>query len=233
MATDEIRFGDNDNLSATVVNLVAADLLVILTDVDGLYTEFPTAGRRKPPLYDVIDRGDSGDRARRPGLGERFGRGGMITKLEAAASAASAAAPPPCCATAAHARRARLRAPPARIRWARCSSGERSPAASTGWPSRPHPGRAGPRRRRRKGADEARQEPAAGGHRRRAREVRHRRPGGLRGSPGRRDRPRARRLLVRRHPPHRGVPTREIDAVLGYSNGDEVIHRDDLVLLRF
>ncbi|MDX1648423.1 MAG: glutamate 5-kinase, partial [Myxococcota bacterium] len=35
VATEEIRFGDNDNLSATVVNLVAADLLVILTDVDG------------------------------------------------------------------------------------------------------------------------------------------------------------------------------------------------------
>ena len=36
VATEEIRFGDNDNLSATVVNLVGADLLVILTDVDGL-----------------------------------------------------------------------------------------------------------------------------------------------------------------------------------------------------
>ena len=50
VATEEIRFGDNDNLSATVVNLVAADLLVILTDVDGLWQR--RTGRRmraRPP----------------------------------------------------------------------------------------------------------------------------------------------------------------------------------------
>jgi len=41
VATEEIRFGDNDNLSATIVNLVGADLLVILTDVDGLYAAPP------------------------------------------------------------------------------------------------------------------------------------------------------------------------------------------------
>ena len=46
VATEEIRFGDNDNLSATVVNLVAADLLVILTDVDGLWQSPPEAGSR-------------------------------------------------------------------------------------------------------------------------------------------------------------------------------------------
>jgi glutamate 5-kinase len=54
VATDEIRFGDNDNLSATVVNLVDADLLVLLTDVDGLHVEKPTPGRPKPPLFDVV-----------------------------------------------------------------------------------------------------------------------------------------------------------------------------------
>ena len=55
VATDEIRFGDNDNLSATVVNLIAADLLVILTDVDGLYREPPREGAATPPLFDVIE----------------------------------------------------------------------------------------------------------------------------------------------------------------------------------
>ena len=46
VATEEIRFGDNDNLSATVVNLVGAELLVIISDVDGLYREPPRARSR-------------------------------------------------------------------------------------------------------------------------------------------------------------------------------------------
>jgi len=49
VATEEIRFGDNDNLSATVVNLVGADLLVILTDVDGLYDRPPDRKAAEPP----------------------------------------------------------------------------------------------------------------------------------------------------------------------------------------
>ena len=52
VATEEIRFGDNDNLSATVVNLVAADLLVVLTDVDGMYRRGANSFVTKPADMD-------------------------------------------------------------------------------------------------------------------------------------------------------------------------------------
>jgi len=72
VATEEIRFGDNDNLSATVVNLVAADLLVILTDVDGLWRNAPgaaDAAARRAARDLRRDRGrDARDRARSAGL---------------------------------------------------------------------------------------------------------------------------------------------------------------------
>jgi glutamate 5-kinase len=91
VATDEIRFGDNDNLSATVVNLIGADLLVILTDVDGLYRQRPEAGR-KNERFRVVDRIGPEVREAASGSESAFGRGGMITKLEAAGSAARAGA---------------------------------------------------------------------------------------------------------------------------------------------
>jgi glutamate 5-kinase len=87
VATDEIRFGDNDNLSATIVNLIGADLLVILTDVDGLHSEPPTPGQKKPKLFGVIERLTPEIWAAARGSDSSFGRGGMITKLEAARSA--------------------------------------------------------------------------------------------------------------------------------------------------
>jgi len=92
VATDEIRFGDNDNLSATVVNLVAADLLVILTDVDGFHREPPRAGQPLPPLYDVIDSVTSEIERAAEGSASAFGRGGMVTKLDAAQAAARSGA---------------------------------------------------------------------------------------------------------------------------------------------
>ncbi len=88
VATDEIRFGDNDNLSATVVNLIAADLLVILTDVDGLYREPPREGAAAPPLFDVIETVTPEIERAAAGSEHAFGRGGMTTKLEAARAAA-------------------------------------------------------------------------------------------------------------------------------------------------
>lgn len=91
VATEEIRFGDNDNLSATVVNLVGAELLVILTDVEGLYQAPPAPGKPLPALFGVVDDVADVDGAA-GGAGSAFGRGGMITKLEAARSAAGSGA---------------------------------------------------------------------------------------------------------------------------------------------
>ncbi|MEE2674054.1 MAG: glutamate 5-kinase [Myxococcota bacterium] len=88
VATDEIRFGDNDNLSAQIVNLVSADLLVILTDVDGLHHEKPVYGRPKPPLFGVIEGVTAEIESAALGSSNAFGRGGMITKVEAARAAA-------------------------------------------------------------------------------------------------------------------------------------------------
>jgi glutamate 5-kinase len=85
VATDEIRFGDNDRLAALVATVVHADALVLLTDVDGLYTAAPdTAGAER--IADVSDPQDVAgiDISRR---GSAVGTGGMITKLEAASLA--------------------------------------------------------------------------------------------------------------------------------------------------
>jgi len=87
VATEELRFGDNDNLSATIVNVVGAELLIILTDVDGLYREPPRPGRRRPPLIERVERVTPEIEAAAKGSDSRFGRGGMITKLQAARSA--------------------------------------------------------------------------------------------------------------------------------------------------
>jgi glutamate 5-kinase len=92
IATEEIRFGDNDNLAATIVNAVDADLLVILTDVDGLYERPPEPGRPRPPLIRTVDRITPAIREAASGAGTRVGSGGMITKLEAATKAARSGA---------------------------------------------------------------------------------------------------------------------------------------------
>jgi glutamate 5-kinase len=91
VATEEIRFGDNDNLSATVVNLVGADLLVILTDVEGLHRSPPEPGKPAPPLFGVVENVADVELAA-GGSSSAFGRGGMITKLEAVRSAAGSGA---------------------------------------------------------------------------------------------------------------------------------------------
>jgi len=92
VVTDEIRFGDNDNLSATLVNLIGAQLLVVLTDVDGLFERPPREGEPDPPLIDLVEHvTPEVERAAR-GSANAFGRGGMQTKLEAARSAARSGA---------------------------------------------------------------------------------------------------------------------------------------------
>jgi len=92
IATEEIRFGDNDNLAATIVNLVDADLLVILTDVEGLYESAPVPGRPAPALIQTVAKVTPAIERAASGAGTRFGSGGMITKLEAARNAAHSGA---------------------------------------------------------------------------------------------------------------------------------------------
>ena len=83
-----INFGDNDKLSALVASKTEADLLVILTDVDGLYTAEPSsADARLIPLVAEITL-EIEDLAREPSPASKAGRGGIRTKIEAARIAA-------------------------------------------------------------------------------------------------------------------------------------------------
>lgn len=92
VAIDELvgaNFGDNDNLSAIVADLVGADLLVILTDIDGLYDKDP---RNNPDAkrIETVTHIDDSIREMAGGSGSNRGTGGMTTKITAAAAATSA-----------------------------------------------------------------------------------------------------------------------------------------------
>jgi glutamate 5-kinase len=92
VATEEIRFGDNDRLAALVTHLVSADALILLSDVDGVYDDDPAHG----PAARVTDvRGDDDLAHVRLGtVGRRgVGSGGMVTKVAAARIAAGAGVP--------------------------------------------------------------------------------------------------------------------------------------------
>ena len=91
VVNDEIKFGDNDTLGALVANLVEADVLIILTDQPGLYSEDP----RKNPNARFIHEARAGDPALETmagGAGSGIGKGGMITKILAAKRAAGSGA---------------------------------------------------------------------------------------------------------------------------------------------
>jgi glutamate 5-kinase len=91
VVTDEIKFGDNDTLGALVANLIEADALVILTDQHGLFSADP----RKDPSAVLIEQGRAGDPALETmagGAGSSLGRGGMLTKILAAKRAARSGA---------------------------------------------------------------------------------------------------------------------------------------------
>ena len=93
MATEEIRFGDNDRLAALVAALVHADLLVLLSDVDGLYTGDPVPAGTSPHRRCALGRADlDGVAIGRP-AGPGVGTGGMVTKVEAARIATGAGIP--------------------------------------------------------------------------------------------------------------------------------------------
>ena len=90
VVTDEIRFGDNDTLGALVANLLEADALVILTDQEGLFDADP----RHNPAASLIREGRADDPAlaAMAGSGGALGRGGMTTKVQAARLAARSGA---------------------------------------------------------------------------------------------------------------------------------------------
>lgn len=83
VAVDEIRVGDNDTLSALVATLIEADLLIVLSDVDGLYGADPRLDKSARLLDTVTELTPELERAA-GGAGGPFGTGGMATKLEAA-----------------------------------------------------------------------------------------------------------------------------------------------------
>jgi glutamate 5-kinase len=85
VATEELRFGDNDQLAAQVVNLCGAELLVLLTDIDGLHDRDPREPGARPirELEQVTD----AHLELAGGTGSALGSGGMRSKLEAARSA--------------------------------------------------------------------------------------------------------------------------------------------------
>ncbi len=231
VATEEIRFGDNDNLAATIVNAVGADLLVILTDVEGLYERAPQPGEPAPPLIRTVETITPEIEAAASGAGTRFGSGGMITKLEAAKNAASSGAATVLC----HGRKkdvlqrlvageehGTLFAPGDRLR------GRKHWLAFT---AKTH-GRI------------VIDDGAARALEERGRSLL---PAGVLRVEGtfeigdsvscvnERGEEIARGLTVYSSndvAKLAGLATKEIDRVLGYSNGDEVLHRDDLVLVR-
>ena len=91
VSTYEIQFGDNDTLSAIVSALVQADLLILLSDIDGLFTDDPN---RNPDarFIEYVDRVDERFQRMAKGSASDVGTGGMSTKLGAARLATSAGA---------------------------------------------------------------------------------------------------------------------------------------------
>lgn len=230
VATDEIRFGDNDNLSATIVNLIGADLLILLTDVDGLHLTPPVAGERRSPVYNVVESITPEIERAAQGAGSAFGRGGMTTKLEAVRSAASCGAATVVC-------NGRTRGILQRV-----MSGD--PVGTLFLPgkrlaSRKHWLAFTARTRGQLVLDDG----AASALVRRGRsllsvgivEVRGKfRAGDSVSCINRRGRELARGLSAystEELERIKGIATAKIVPVLGYSNGDAVIHRDDLVLM--
>ena len=83
VSTDEIEFGDNDSLSAIVAALIKADLLILMSDIDGLYTDDP---HKNPDavMINYVEKIDSKILAMGKGSNSTFGTGGMGTKISAA-----------------------------------------------------------------------------------------------------------------------------------------------------
>ena len=89
VATNEIRYGDNDRLAARVATMASADLLVLLSDVDGLYDAPPGSGK-DAKLVPVVERITAKVEAMAGASGSELSRGGMLTKIEAGKIATTA-----------------------------------------------------------------------------------------------------------------------------------------------
>jgi len=88
VATQELRYGDNDRLAARVAAMVSADCLILLSDIDGLYDADPTRAAQAG-FIDHVARIDDTIKAMAGGTGSAHGSGGMVTKLQAAEIAQS------------------------------------------------------------------------------------------------------------------------------------------------
>lgn len=92
VATEEIRFGDNDTLAASVANLIEADLLVILTDQEGMYESDPHQNKDAKLIRESSATNPELVRMATSGGVGKMGRGGMVTKVKAAEKAARSGA---------------------------------------------------------------------------------------------------------------------------------------------
>lgn len=92
VATYEIKFGDNDTLSAIVAALIDADLLILLSDIDGLYTDDPNQNQNAKFISVVDELTDDLMQMGKKSTGSDVGTGGMNTKLQAAKIATVAGA---------------------------------------------------------------------------------------------------------------------------------------------
>lgn len=92
VAADEIKFGDNDILSALVTNLIGADLLIILSDVDGVLKD-STIGKSSDKVVNIIPEIDAAMESLAGGAGGQDGTGGMQTKFQAAKIATNCGEP--------------------------------------------------------------------------------------------------------------------------------------------
>ncbi len=89
ISTEEIEFGDNDNLSALVASLTDSDLLIILSDIDGLYDSNPKENDEAKLIHEV-QKIDQTIEDMASGTASNVGTGGMVTKIQAAKVAAEA-----------------------------------------------------------------------------------------------------------------------------------------------
>ena len=92
VVVEEIKFGDNDTLSALVAEIVDADLLVILTDIDGLYNDDPHVNAQAELYWELEEIPSIVEKGLR-GKGNKFSSGGMYTKLLAARTAMASGIP--------------------------------------------------------------------------------------------------------------------------------------------